>query len=74
MVHLAFWIETDCGTPSPPKMHMSMMTVKYTTTYQSNVTYQCDPGYWFQPDVLTQNSTCQLDGNWSELNDCIQCS
>jgi len=38
-----------------------------STTYNSSVTYRCLSGYWFYRDVFTLTSTCQANGQWSQL-------
>lgn len=61
----------DCGQPAVTPAYATMITsTNMSTTYQSNVTYQCDIGYWVANSVFTATTTCQADGTWSAVPDC----
>ena len=50
----------DCGDPGNPDNGRSIL--QGNTTFQSNVTYECDPGYRL---VGVSNQTCSANGTWS---------
>ena len=50
----------DCGDPGNPENGRRIL--QGGTTYQSNVTYECDPGLSL---VGVSFRTCGADGTWS---------
>ncbi|XP_067851680.1 sushi, nidogen and EGF-like domain-containing protein 1 isoform X2 [Heptranchias perlo] len=57
--------EVDCGIPSEVK-HAELLIS--STKYSSVAQYICEAGYTVQPS--TGESTCRLDGRWSEAPTC----
>ncbi|XP_062902209.1 sushi, nidogen and EGF-like domain-containing protein 1 isoform X3 [Mobula hypostoma] len=57
--------EVDCGIPSEVK-HAELLIS--STKYSSVAQYICEAGFTVQPS--TGESTCQLDGRWSEAPIC----
>ncbi|XP_041037440.1 sushi, nidogen and EGF-like domain-containing protein 1 [Carcharodon carcharias] len=57
--------EVDCGIPSEVK-HAEVLIS--STKYGSVAQYVCEAGYTVQPS--TGESTCRLDGRWSEAPTC----
>lgn len=57
--------EVDCGIPSEVK-HTELLIS--STKYGSVAQYICEAGFIVQPS--TGESTCQLDGRWSEAPIC----
>ena len=55
----------DCGQPERAvDADMSSLT---SSTYGNSVTFRCFSGLWFYRDAFTLTSTCQANGQWSEL-------
>ena len=50
----------DCGDPGNPENGRRIL--QGGTTFQSNVTYECDPGFSL---VGVSFRTCRADGTWS---------
>lgn len=63
----------SCGQPTvTPANAVIINNTNMSTYYHSNVTYQCNLGYWVSNGVFSSISTCQADGTWSAVPDCIR--
>ncbi|XP_050708560.1 CUB and sushi domain-containing protein 3-like [Eriocheir sinensis] len=52
---------TDCGLPSQPTNGQTILLNK-TTTYGSQVTYECGPNFWLSGSEVR---SCGSDGKWT---------
>jgi len=61
----------DCGSP-PALLHGYLSSLPVSTTYGQRAEYGCPRGYWFARDVFSEQSTCDRQGNWSSISDCVR--
>ena len=40
-------------------------------SYNSNVTFQCNTGFWFSRGVYVQFVVCANSGNWTSISQCV---
>ena len=61
----------------PPNRNLTRLTARSEVDRQDHVTFQCDPGTWFEHDrdLLSYNVTC-VDNNtldWEMVPICLPC-
>ena len=61
----------DCGSP-PALSHGYAVYSPGNTTYGHQVKYRCHRGYWFSRQVFSRLSTCDHQGHWVNVVDCVR--
>ena len=55
----------DCGVPVDAGTHCYINSLVETTTYQTDIMYRCETGYWFSKSEFNKTSTCLSSATWS---------
>lgn len=50
---------------------MSWQPMTGSLVYGANIIYECSFGYWVSRGVYVQNTSCDNNGSWTAIKNCI---